>query len=187
MPAPRCPIVDEAALRRWKDEGPRHLLGVMGFAGAWSRSGHQGDALRAFKLNARRALEQALLAARDAWGPRLAVVSGATDAGVLQLAYALCAAHGIPAAGVAPRRVLRYRTAEMALLLLHGQRFGDESALFVDLCDDFLVLGGGPQSEREARMAVAAGKPVTLIRGFGGAADALAAEGLAGARVVVGR
>ncbi|MCB9745819.1 MAG: hypothetical protein H6741_27750 [Alphaproteobacteria bacterium] len=183
---PRCPRVDQDGLRAWLSAEPRFALGVMGFAGSWRRSGLRGPALERLIEDARLALRRALLDAFREHRERLVVVSGATDAGVLQLTYALCAEHGILAIGLAPRQVLRHRTAPMTLLALHGARFGDESALFVQVCDAFLVLGGGAQSEQEARMAREAGKPVTLIRGFGGAADLLAEEGLDGARVVDG-
>ena len=36
-----------------------------------------------------------------------------------------------------------------------------------------MLLGGGEQSRRETLRALSMGKPVTVIRGFGGAADAL--------------
>jgi hypothetical protein len=126
-----------------------------------------------FVQRAEAALERELLALQATHGDRLVMCSGATNIDVPGLAYTLCARHGITAAGITAGAAIRYRLARMDRLVVVGRRFGDESAVFVAQCDAFVVLGGGPQSAQECRMAGEAGKPVTAIRGFGGAADAL--------------
>ena len=75
----------------------------------------------------------------------------------------------------------------MDVLVPIGKRFGDESAGFVALCDAFIVLGGGAQSEAECRRASEVGKPITVIQGFGGVADGLVVVNLLGVRIVAGR
>lgn len=160
----------------WKASGERHVVGVMGYSGAWRRSGLTGPALADYIQRAEDALRGELLARQAAHGDRLVMCSGATDIGVPGLAYALCAQLGITAAGITAGAAIRYRLAAMDRLVVVGRRFGDESAVFISQCDAFVVLGGGPQSARECRLAAEAGKPVTALRGFGGAADALPAS-----------
>ena len=99
-----------------------------------------------------------------------------------------------PAAFAALKRArdARPRCAPAMRYLVPVRReFGDESEVFVSMCDAFTVLGGGEQSRREAELGLAQGKVVTLITGFGGAADSLAAEHQASPppslRVIAGR
>ncbi|MEZ4471670.1 MAG: hypothetical protein R3F60_12880 [bacterium] len=120
------------------------------------------------------ALQAALEACAAAAGGPIYVVSGATDAGVPGRAHALARRLGLVSVGFTARAALAWPLAPLDLLVLAGQRFGDESAAFVRTCDAFVVLGGGPQSTHEIAAARAAGKPVTAIQGLGGAADALA-------------
>ncbi|EDM79497.1 hypothetical protein PPSIR1_35262 [Plesiocystis pacifica SIR-1] len=152
------------------------LLGVMGYAGSWRRTGKTGAALKAHVAAARAALEAELCAARERHGIKLVMASGATNNGVLELAYDLCVELGILAMGITSGRALAYEVGAMDFVVPVGSRFGDESQDFVELCDEFLVLGGGDQSLAEAEAALAVDKPVRVIVGFGGAADALAAR-----------
>ena len=57
-----------------------------------------------------------------------------------------------------------------------------KGARFVSMCDAFLLLGGGAQSQRESIAAHEQRKPVTVIQGFGGVADELGPEDLSRAR-----
>lgn len=175
----RGQVLDGATFRYLREERAWVVLGVMGYAGAFADP--------AIEAAADRALTRALDAARERHGARLAIASGATDAGVLALAYRWCAAHGVTAVGITCEAGRRLPIAPLDWLVPVGERFGDESALFVDACDAFVVLGGGEQARREAIGGRAQDKPVTLIRGFGGAADALAEAELPGALVVDGR
>lgn len=172
----RAQVLDGATFSHLRAERGWFVLGVMGHVRAW-RSPTDGD-------DARRALAVELDAAGARHGPRLAVASGATDAGVLSVVYALCAERRLTAIGITCDAGRDLPLAPLDWLVPVGRRFGDESALFVDTCDAFVVLGGGEQARREAIGGRAQDKPVTLIRGFGGAADDLAELGLPGARVV---
>ena len=177
-----------ASFAALKVERGLSLLGLMGYAGRWQRSGLSGAALEAFVADAGAALRRSLEAAKAEHGERLVMVSGATDSGVLRLAYELAAELSITSMGITSNRALRYRVAPMHYLIAIGSRFGDESADFVTLCDHFVVLGGGAQSRHECELALAQGKPVEAITGFGGAADELAAAGeREGLRCVSGR
>lgn len=165
----------------------RVVVGVMGFSGAWRRSGLTGPALTDYVLDAEVALSRQLRLLKDEHGEKLVMCSGATDIGVPGLAYRLAAQRGITAAGITAGNAVRYRLGQMAALVVVGRRFGDESAVFVEACHTFLLLGGGPQSADECRRAAAAGKPITIIQGFGGVADAFTAADLPTAAFVDGR
>ena len=180
-------VLTARGFQDWRAQGGWFVLGVMGFAGAWHRSGLSGPALEAYIADMRRAIGAELDRLQALHGARLAVASGATNLGVLQVTYALCAARGICAVGIAPSAVLRYTLAPLQVVVPVGRRFGDESEVFVQGCDAFLLVGGGAQSDREARMAHLRERPITVIQGFGGAADALSAAELPGARWVAGR
>jgi hypothetical protein len=171
----------------YKDAQQLFVLGVMGYAGAWRRSGLKGARLETFIADARAALHRSLLAARDQHGRKLVMASGATNIGVLELAYDLCTQLGILAMGITSGRALAYSLGEMQYVVPVGHKFGDESEDFVTLCDAFVVLGGGPQSLHEAELALARGKDVEVIAGFGGAADSLATRTIDGLTVVAGR
>ena len=177
-------ILDATGFADWKTAGARFVVGVMGFSGAWRRSGLSGKALQDHILDAELALSRQLVALKDTHADRLVMCSGATNTGVPGLAYSLCTQHQITGAGITAGAALRYRLGEMAVLVVVGKRFGDESAVFVQSCDAFLLLGGGKQSAKECRMAAAAGKPITVIQGFGGVADGLTGGELQGARFV---
>ena len=177
-------LLSESAWATLCAERSRFVVGVLGYAGRWERTGLRGAALHPLVAAARAALRDQLLALQAQHGPQLAMASGATNRGVLQLAYELCAELGITALGVAPEQVLNYPLAPMDYLLLVGRRFGDESAAFVRISDVLLLLGGGEQSEREIRMGAAAGKPITIVQGFGGVADQLTAAELPTTRFV---
>lgn len=160
------------------------LLGVMGFAGPWRRSGLEGEQLTSMISGVRQALRRELEDAQLTHKDRLVVVSGATRAGVLEQTYELCHDLGIFAMGVTPDRALAYPLGAMDFVVPFGRRFGDESGVFLDLCDAFLLLGGGPQSKRETLEAARRQKPTTVVRGFGGVADAFDEQNLPSARFI---
>ncbi len=167
-----------------KAERSLFVLGVMGFAGAWSKTKLKGAALQAHVAAAKAALKAELLAHQKARGPKLVVSSGATDRGVLELTYALCDELAILSMGVTPARTLAYPVGRMDYLIPHGQKYADESQVFLRTSDALLLLGGGPQSERETKAGHARGTPVTVIQGFGGAADQLDEGSLPNARFI---
>ncbi len=148
-----------------------YVVGVAGYAGPWQGTPDDPAARRAEE--AKEMLRDVLRHRQQEHRERLCVVSGATNAGVLALVYALCAQYDIRSAGVTAGQGLEHGLASMHWIVPFGRKFGDESQLFVDTLDELIVLGGGAQSLAEAKMAAAAGKKVVAIRGFGGAADAM--------------
>jgi hypothetical protein len=142
-----------AAFDAARTAGGWHILGVVGSSGGMPHPPPEAEA---------------------ALGERLWVVSGATDVGVPGLTHRLCRAAGIQTAGLTAAQGLEYSLAPLDMLIVVGERFGDESDDLLALCDALIILGGGPQAEREARGALEVGIPVTAVTGFGGAADAIA-------------
>lgn len=179
-PAPPPPI-DGETWRTLKASQALYVLGVMGYAGDWERSGLDGPDKERLVRDARAVLRRALTRAHERHGRRLAVASGAADEGVLELAYALCAELGVRAVGIAPRSVYEHPIARLDHLVIEGICFGEESRLFVETSDELLLLGGGPQCENEARLAAELGKPLVVARGFGGCADELTPADVPGA------
>ena len=180
-------IFDEAGFHQFKAERSIFVLGVMGFAGAWSRTGLKDEALTAYIKAAKAALQSEFEAHKARHGPKLVISSGATNKGVLELTYTLCDELAILSMGVTPSRTLAYPVGRMDYLIPFGSRYGDESDVFLRTSDALLLLGGGAQSERETRAGCAAGTPVTVIQGFGGAADAFTQQMLPGARFIAAR
>ena len=88
-------ILSPAALDAWKAEGERFVVGVMGFSGAWRRSGLSGQALSDYVTDAEVAMSNALRRLHEAHGERLVMCSGATHIGVPGLAYTICQREGI--------------------------------------------------------------------------------------------
>ncbi|MEL6347699.1 MAG: hypothetical protein AAFV53_31625 [Myxococcota bacterium] len=174
-------VCSPANARRWKADGNLHLVGVMGFSGAWRRSGLRGDVLRQYIDDIDTILRAVLQQRRNTYQEWLVMCSGATNIGVPGKAYQICAELGITTMGVTAAAAARYTLAPMQRLVPVGRRFGDESHVFVDLCDEFVILGGGNQSDAETRAAHQARKPITVIQGFGGAADQFTSTTLPGA------
>lgn len=177
-------ILNEKQFSALKERAQLYVVGVLGFAGRWERSGLEGEELACFVAEARGALQAELGRVLEQHRERLIVATGATNTGVLQLTYALCVALGIPTASAAPDRALSYELGPLRYVLPTGQEFGDESDRFVNICDEFILLGGGKQSHREVLAASAAEKPITVIQGFGGIADELTPAELPKARFV---
>ncbi|MEZ4380146.1 MAG: hypothetical protein R3A79_02270 [Nannocystaceae bacterium] len=147
---------DDAATR---DANDPLRIGVVGFS---SPHFDQDEA--------RRALRRLLGALLDRWAGASAdveVVSGLTDQGVPKIAYELARELGLRTAGISARQALRVRAGVFPVdrRVIVGERFGDESQVFVASIDALIRVGGGPQSRAE----------VELFRGrFAARPDALA-------------
>jgi len=163
-------------IRRAATDGSAFLVGVVGFSGSWSQ-----NTLPDAEVLARRELVR-LFDSLNA--PRPWCVSGATNSGVPAVAYSVARERGIPCIGVTATIARGFRLAPLSRIAWVGRDFGDESSDFVELCDAFWMIGGGLQSEREMRMAADRAKPITVVRGFGGAADRLTPHDLPSARFV---
>lgn len=168
--------IDE--LRSEASDANAYLVGVAGYSDDWA-------------LNPRPDAEEVARSVLHRWftdvgneGHRLWCVSGATDYGVPALAYDEARKMGLPCVGITAAEALQYRIARLERLVIVGQHFGEESMAFVDACERVLLIGGGPQAEREARLSVGRNTPLTVIRGLGGTADRLGPADLPGARFV---
>lgn len=177
-------IVDERRFARLKQGSRLRVVGVVGFARPWCQLGLDAGVLHQTIADARATLCFELAERQRRYGSRLVVASGATNQGVLSVTYEVCTFLNIAAMGIAPDEALDFGLGRMRYLLPAGARFGDESQIFVRTIDELIVMGGGAQSEREVFAAARAGRPITVIQGFGGIADRLARAALPGARFV---
>jgi hypothetical protein len=120
----------------------RWSVGVVGFSSP--RFDHD---------EARALLREALQVALAGRSPAQAeLVSGLTDVGVPGIAYALAAELGLRTVGISARQALRSRCFPVDERILVGQRYGDESEVFVARIDALIRVGGGPQSRREVEL-----------------------------------
>lgn len=177
-------LFDEDSFIALKNSNDFFLVGVMGFSGSWETAPYQGDQLRNWLSKMKAALQQQLLHLQELHGEKLVMVGGATDLGTLQLSYQVSAELKIQCMAVAPDRALDFPFANFVYAVPVGKEFGDESETFVRLCDQFLLLGGGPQSRRETIAADRLKKCVMVIQGFGGVADQLDSERLPNATFI---
>lgn len=163
-------------MRRRKRAEGIFVAGIVGYSGSFDRNPAPNAQARAVAALAM------ILTDLKARHPALIMASGATDLGVPGLAYAECVRQGIEAIGVTAAAAMHHPLAPMQGLVPVGRRFGDESKVFVELCDGLWILGGGAQSAAEVALAHAAGTPICVLQGLGGAADAFDAHRLPGAR-----
>jgi hypothetical protein len=177
-------IVTETRFASLKHRSGYHVVGIVGFARAWSQMGLHGPALAQIIADARASICHQLADQQRRHEQRLVVASGATNEGVLQVAYEVCTFLNITAIGIAPRQALDYPLGQIDYLIPFGQVFGDESLVFVRTIDELIVLGGGPQSQQEVFAAAQANRPITVIQGFGGIADQLSPSVIPTARFV---
>jgi hypothetical protein len=175
-------LVDESQFARLKRMAHLRVVGVAGFARPWWQLERTGAALDQIIADARATLCFELAERQRHYGNRLVVASGATNQGVLKTAYEVCAFLNINAMGIAPDEALDFGLGRMRYMLPFGARFGDESQVFVRTIDELIVMGGGAQSEREVFAAVEAGRPITVVQGFGGIADRLMPTSIPNAR-----
>lgn len=174
-------ILTEPGFASLKHQLNLHVVGVAGFARPWSRLSLGGAHLVQVVSDARATICHVLADRQRRHGRRLVMASGATKQGVLQLAYEVCAFLSIAAMGIAPDQALNFPLGRMRYMLPFGSAFGDESPAFIRAIDELIVLGGGPQSQREVFLAAQAQRPITIIQGFGGIADQLSPALLPGA------
>ncbi len=162
-----------------------HVVGVLGFSGQWSQS--RLDASPKIKSDyeaAQQRLELELKNLKFLHGESLIICSGATMIGVPKIVYELCDKHNIFSMGVAWDKACNRELAKMKYLIVEGRSADQTSRVFIESSDEFLMLGGGVQAKREAIAAMLECKPVTIFCGYGGAADKLDPDDMAGARFI---
>jgi hypothetical protein len=177
-------IVSEPRFANLKRRAQWYVVGVAGFARPWSQMQLSEAEVAQMIADARASLCHELADRQRRYGQRLVIASGATNQGVLQLTYEVCAFLNIVAMGIAPDAALDFPLGRMRYMLPFGSNFGDESHVFVRTIDELIVLGGGRQSERELFAAARVHRPITIVKGFGGVADQIAPSSIPTARFV---
>src|SRR5262245_21867613 len=157
-------IVTEARFACLKHRSNLHVVGVAGFTRPWAQLGLQGAALEQTIADVRATICHELAERQCRHGARLVVASGATNSGVVRLAYEVCTFLNITAMGIAPNQALEHPLSRMHYMLPFGQAFGDESPVFVRTIDELIVVGGGAQSEREILAAAEIDRPITVVQ-----------------------
>ena len=164
---------------RYKKWGDYHVLGVIGALRQWEEENpSRGPLLEETEAEARKALTDLFRERQEEYGDRLIVSSGATMKEIPKIVYEVCEELRIAAMGVACEKARDYPLGKMKYFMPVGQEWGDESAAFLAASDEIVMLGGGEQAKREALAASAEGKPVAVLRGYGGSADLLTTEDL---------
>lgn len=90
------------------------------------------------------------------------VVSGYTNLGIPALAYEAAAKRGLTTVGIACMKAFKYDRFPCDKFTIDPlwENWGDESATFINYCDSFVRVGGGPQSMKEVELIKAAGKSI---------------------------
>ena len=113
------------------------------------------------KKLARMLIEKALeLLMRDA-KDELVIVSGLTYLGVPAIAYDVAKEMGLKTVGVACSKAKEYECFKVDEEKIVGTEWGDESETFLKMIDIMIKIGGGKQSEEEAKRAKEMG--ITVI------------------------
>ena len=92
----------------------------------------------------------------------VSIISGATDLGIPGMVYHTAEKYNFKIVGVMCKRGYDkdntlYPCDEIYAV---GENWGDESELFISKIDRLYKIGGGEQSDKEKKMAEAAGLPV---------------------------
>lgn len=80
------------------------------------------------------------------------VVSGWTKQGIPKLVYDFCDEYDIETVGFTSFEALKYKTCAVDRVILVGEKFGDESAAFVNYINCLVRVGGGKQSRKEIEL-----------------------------------
>ena len=88
------------------------------------------------------------------------VVSGETNLGIPGLAYNVAYLLDLTTVGISCAKASGYPCYPCDKVIRFGEDWGDESQTFLEYCDQFLRIGGGAQSIREAEIARQMGKSV---------------------------
>ena len=119
-------------------------IGVVGFS----------DEKKYDKKDGVKAIKDAFNNIRDLFTDKeIHIVSGLTKVGIPNLAYEEAGARGWQTVGIAPKEAEQYDLFPVNEKIIVGDKFGDESLVFIDYIDVFVKIGGGKQSEKEAEMA----------------------------------
>jgi hypothetical protein len=100
-------------------------------------------------------------------GTDVALNGGLTDLGGIKIGYKTGAAAGVELVGITAGKAAMYDVAKVDKAIALGNKFGEESPLFLSIGNVTLVVGGGAQGRTEARHSLDTMPERTLvIRGF---------------------
>lgn len=119
-------------------------IGVVGF------SRNQFDKKAAYKI-----LNKLFEELEDEYcDEEIEIVSGYTNSGIPKIAYEVASEHYFTTVGFSAKQALNVRSGVYPVdkEILVGQRFGDESAAFIEYIDGLIRVGGGPQSRKETTL-----------------------------------
>jgi hypothetical protein len=81
------------------------------------------------------------------------IVSGSTTAGVLGITYKLAKSYGFTTVGIAARQAESCELFPVDEKMIVGEKFGDESDVFLNSISRLIRIGGGEQAMRETKLA----------------------------------
>ena len=85
------------------------------------------------------------------------IVTGATKIGIPAMIVASAKKRGIKSIGIMPQEGYETGLSKVDELVVEGDKWGDESARFIDMIDILYAVGGGRQATKEVLMAEAKG------------------------------
>lgn len=104
---------------------------------------------------------------QDPNGEPIAIVSGATNQGIPRLVYEQADAYNAKygkwfmTIGISAKEAYTCQLYPCDNIIAYGEKFGDESKMFIQYIDELYKIGGGRQSQHEFDMARAKNIPTT--------------------------
>lgn len=95
--------------------------------------------------------------------PNSVIVTGATKIGIPHMVVNSARKLGMKTIGVMPKEGYETGLSKVDQLVVDGEKWGDESAKFIDMIDALYSIGGGRQSTKEILMAEEKGIPVQVM------------------------
>lgn len=82
------------------------------------------------------------------------IISGLTNVGIPKIAYELADQRGFATVGISAAQafIVHCGVYPVSRQIIHGERFGDESQLFVEYIEYLVRVGGGRQSHNEVKL-----------------------------------
>lgn len=146
-----------------------YLIGVVGWR-SWPDHDREGAARAAHRVLSG-------LLDRPCARPRWLVTEGVRG-GVSVVTVEIARQRMLPTVGIASREVVGIGLAPVERLVVVGDRPEDAWTLFAHSCHTLWMIGGTRPAETQMRLGAGLGKPLVVVRGVGGRADALTARDL---------
>lgn len=88
------------------------------------------------------------------------IVSGLTNMGMPRLAYEEAVRRKWKTVGIAPKQSENYKLFPVDEKIIVGEKFGDESEVFINYINVLIKVGGGKQSDKELKMSIEKNIPI---------------------------